>query len=120
MSILVPTKYHLREVLLFCFNQKKSAAESYRLLVETYGEHSPSQRTCERWYQRFQSGDLVLNDRERPGQPKKFEDEELKTLLHEDPNQTLKKLATSLNVTEMAISKRLKKQNKKRKRKSCS
>ncbi|EFN60719.1 hypothetical protein EAG_09358, partial [Camponotus floridanus] len=35
-------KHHLREVLLFLFNSKKSAAESHRVLLETYGEHTPS------------------------------------------------------------------------------
>ena len=29
---------HLREVLIFCFNMKKSAAEAHRMLSNTYGE----------------------------------------------------------------------------------
>ena len=33
MSNFVLTKQHLREVLIFCFNWKKSAAEAYRMLV---------------------------------------------------------------------------------------
>ncbi|EFN85191.1 hypothetical protein EAI_06385, partial [Harpegnathos saltator] len=36
---------HLRHALLFLSNQKKKAAESHRLLVETYGEHAPTIRT---------------------------------------------------------------------------
>jgi len=35
-------KASLREALFFCFNLKKSAAESHRLLVEAYGEHKCS------------------------------------------------------------------------------
>ena len=39
---------------------------------------------------RFKSGDFGLEDEERPGQPKKFEDEDLEALLDEDSCQTHK------------------------------
>ena len=48
-----------------------------------------------------------MEDEERPGQPKKFEDEELEALLDEDCCQTQEELAESLGVTQVAISKRL-------------
>lgn len=103
-----PTKEHLREVLLFCFNWEKSAAETHRILMEVYGEHVPDERTCQRWFKRFKNGDFNTEDRERSGQPKKFENEKLEALLNENPHQTLKELADALNVTQMAVSKRLK------------
>ena len=45
MSNYVPTKHDLREVLLFFFNQKKSVAESHRLILETHGDYTPSIKT---------------------------------------------------------------------------
>ena len=60
MSIFVPTKQHLREALLFCFNLKKSAVETHRLLCEAYGEHAPPIKTCEYWFQRFKSGKKLI------------------------------------------------------------
>ena len=65
MSTFVPTKQHLREALLFCFNLKKSAAEGHRLICEAYGEHAPSIKTCEDWLRRFKSGDFDTSDKER-------------------------------------------------------
>ena len=38
-------------------------------------------KTCGRWFARFRSGDFHLEDKERPGQPKKLEDEKLQALL---------------------------------------
>ena len=87
---------------------KKTAAESHRILVEVYGEHVLAERTCQKWFARFKSSDFGLEDEERPGQPKKFEDEELETLYDEDCCQTQEELAESLEVTQAAISKRLK------------
>ena len=76
--------------------------------MEVYGEHALAEKTCQKWFARFKSGDFCLEDKERPEQPKKFEDEELEVLLNEDCCQTQEELAESLGVTQAAILKRLK------------
>jgi len=81
-------KEYLREVLIHYFILKKSAAESQ--LSEAYDEHAPSQDTCERRFKRFKSGDFDVKDRERPGQPKKFEDQQLQASLNKDACQIQK------------------------------
>lgn len=108
MFEFVVNKQHLREVLIFCFNWKKCAAEAQRLLAEVYDESAPTKKSCCEWYRRFQSGDFIIEDKLRPDQPKKFEDEELETLLDEDSCQMQEELAKTLKVTHQAISKRLK------------
>ena len=108
MSKFVPEKVFLRGVLLHHFNAKKTAAESHRNLVEVYGEYALAESTCRKWFARIKSGDFGLEDEERPGQPKKFEDEKLEELLDNDCCQTQDELAKSLGVTQAAISKRLK------------
>ena len=105
MSNFVPEKVFLRGVLLHNFNLKKTAAEIKRILVEVYGEQALAEKTCQKWFARFKSGDFGLEDEERPGQPKKFEDEELEACLDEDCCQTQEELAESLEVTQVAISK---------------
>lgn len=108
MATFEPNKRHLREVLLFAFHSKKSAAEARRMIVDTYGEASISERTCRKWFQRFKSGNFDVEDKERPGPVKKFEDADLVTLLDEDPCQTQHELAAALGVTQQSISHRLK------------
>jgi len=39
-------KRHLREVLLYFFNVKKSAVESHQLFIEAYGEAALNETTC--------------------------------------------------------------------------
>ena len=80
MSNFVPGKVFLRGALLHYFNMKKTAAESHHILVEVYGEHALAERTCQKWFARFKSGDFGLEDEERPGQPKKFEDSKARKL----------------------------------------
>jgi len=52
MSSFEPNKRHLRELLIYFFNLKKSVAEAHRLLVEAYGDAALSKRSCREWFQR--------------------------------------------------------------------
>ncbi|KAG5317388.1 MOS1T transposase, partial [Pseudoatta argentina] len=56
----------------------------------------------------FKNNDFELEDKERSGSPKKFQDKELEQLLDEDPSQTLPELGKILQVDESTVSKRLK------------
>ncbi|KAG5307578.1 MOS1T transposase, partial [Pseudoatta argentina] len=107
MSIFVPNKVYLRGILLHYFIQKKSAAEAHRILVQTYGDNALSDTTCRDWFRRFKNNDFELEDKERSGAPKKFQDKELEQLLDEDPSQTLSELGKILQVDESTVSKRL-------------
>lgn len=104
----MPTKQHLREVLICFFHLKKNATEAHHLLTEAYPNYAIDKRMCQRWFARFKNGDFDVEDKKRSGQPKKFEDEELEALLEEDSCQTEEMLAESLGVTQQAISHRLK------------
>ena len=55
MSSFEPNKRHLRELLIYFINLKKSAAEAHRLLVEAYGEAALSERCCREWFQKFKN-----------------------------------------------------------------
>jgi len=59
----MPIKRNVREALLFCFHLKKSAAESQRMLSETYGDYTPSISTRE--YDA--KDDFNTEDKERSG-----------------------------------------------------
>ena len=107
MSSFLPEKEHMREALLFCFNLKKSAAESQRMLVEAYGDSALSETTCRDWFRRFKDGNFDLRDKKRKNRPRKFEDHQLQALLDEDDTHLRKMFAEQLGVTQPAISMRL-------------
>lgn len=82
-----PSEMHLRHCLLFFYYWKKTPAESHRLLIDAYGDRALSRETCESWFERFQSGDVDLTDKERRGPPKELEDN-LQALSLEDASHT--------------------------------
>ena len=88
MSSFEPNKRHLRELLIYFFNLKKSVAEAHRLLVETYGEAALIKRSCREWFQKFKNGEFDIEDKERSGRPKVYEDAELEALFDRNSCQT--------------------------------
>lgn len=107
-SIPSPEKLFLRIVLLHYFNMKKNASESYLCLEGVYGSHVISERTCQKWFNRFKSGNFNLEDRERFAPAKKLEDEDLQALLCKNSAVTQKELGIALGVTQQTISQSLK------------
>ena len=77
-------KRHLRELLIYFFNLKKSAAEAHRLLVETYGEAALSERSCRVWFQKFKNGEFDIEDKERSGRTKVYKYAGLEALLDQN------------------------------------
>ena len=94
----------MRGILLHYFIQNKFAAETHRILVETYGDNVLSDTTCRAWFRRFKNNDFKLEDKERSGAPKKFEDKELKEILDENRSQTLAELGKILQVDGSTVS----------------
>ena len=88
MSSFEPNERDLRELLIYFINLKKSAAEAHRLLLKTYGKTALSERNCPEWCQKFKNGESDIQDRERSGRPKVYEDAELEALLDQDSCQT--------------------------------
>lgn len=82
------SKDHFRSCLLMLFDWRKTVAEAHRTLVDIYGSEAPSRTCCKEWFQRFRSGDFDVKDKPRPGQRKKFENEDLHILLDEDDTRT--------------------------------
>jgi len=53
---------------------KKFAAETHRLFVEAYGNAALSEKSCRESFQKFKNGEFDVEDKERSGRPKVYED----------------------------------------------
>ncbi|GFU79258.1 uncharacterized protein TNCV_2137811 [Trichonephila clavipes] len=62
MSAYESNSRHLWQVLIVCFNMKKSASEVHRILSNTYGGAAIRERTCREWFQRLKNGDFDVED----------------------------------------------------------
>ena len=58
-----------RTCIKFCFNLKKTAAETHRMLQEACGDNAMSQSKTFLWYRRFKDGQTSVDDDEHSGRP---------------------------------------------------
>ena len=96
-------KYVVRSCMLYDFKQGKTAAESHRILKEVFPDDAPSESQCRRWFERFRSGDMSLEDEERGRPPEVIDNDELKQAIEVDPKQSTRELAEQFGCSQKTI-----------------
>ena len=89
MSDFVANNRHLREVLIFSFHSKKTAAKAHRELQKVYGDIALSETTYRDWFRRFKDSDFDVDDHPREGRPKIFKDTDVIYYELLKPNETI-------------------------------
>ena len=103
---------HIRHIMLYHFKKSHTAAEAFRDLNELFDEGTIGERQVRRWFERFKSGDISLEDEEGRGRPSNFDDQALLQPMEEDQSLTTRMLAEQFDVDQSTIVRRLKKLGK--------
>ena len=56
-----------RPIFLYEFKLNQSTAETGRKISQTFGNDCVNERTVQRWFMKFRSGDVSLEDESRSG-----------------------------------------------------
>lgn len=70
------------------------------MLVYAFSGHVLTQKTCERWFKRIESGDFYVKDMERPNQPKVLSCKFASNIGRRLNSTQAQRLAWSLNVAQ--------------------
>jgi len=89
-------KMHL---MFFFYWKDKNATQATNKIYVVYGEGAVSERTVRKWF----AGDFNLEDQERPGRPSTTDEDQIKTLIENNPCYTTRKLAEMLNMSKSTI-----------------
>ena len=74
-----------------------------------FGEGTVSDRTCRRWYEKFETDDFDLSDKPRSGRPSLIDNDVVKAMLEQDPFLTTSEIAERLNSAQQTISDHIRK-----------
>ncbi|KOX74646.1 Histone-lysine N-methyltransferase SETMAR [Melipona quadrifasciata] len=88
-------KVHFRHLMLFFYRKGKNATQAANKICAVYGEGAVAER--------FKAGDFNLKDQERPDRPSTKDEDQIKTLIENNPRYTTRKLAEMLNMSKSTI-----------------
>ena len=74
-----------------------------------FGEGTVSNRTCRRWYEKFETDDFDLSDKPRSGRSSLIDDDVVKAMLEQDSFLTTSEIAERLNSAQQTISDHIRK-----------
>ncbi|KAF2345107.1 hypothetical protein FHG87_024138 [Trinorchestia longiramus] len=102
------TKHDLRLLMLHEFKLGHNASEASANINRAWGEESTRDRTVQRWFGKFRSGDESLKDEEGRGCLGSLENEQLHAVVEQNPRQSVREMSHTLGVSIATVSRHLK------------
>jgi histone-lysine N-methyltransferase SETMAR len=97
-----------RAIFLYEFKLGHNAAKATHNIIQAFGQDTANERTVRRWFEKFRSGDMSLENEERSRPGTVIDNDQLKALAEADTRKTLRELAKDLDVSTGTILQHLK------------
>ena len=105
----------IRLIFLYEWKLNHNAAEAARNINAAFGKGSANERTIRRWFDKFQSGDVAMENSARGRPANRIDDANLRTEVEANTSQSARELAKTFKVSRQTISLHLKAIGKKKK-----
>jgi len=97
----------IRKIIYYNWKRGLSTANNHKEINCILGEGTVGLRTCSDWVAKFNSGNFVCEDEPRSGRPSYNLEEEILTVLKEDPRATTRKIAECIGSDKETVRRRL-------------
>ena len=82
----------IRIIMFHQFKLRRKATQAAEIIEAAWGAGTTCTRTVQRWFNRFRSGDLSLEEDDGLGRPSQVGDDELKALVKAKPGEIVREL----------------------------
>jgi transposase len=106
MKIMETEKYEVQVLLRYYWKQNYRAAAAAKKICDVEGEGAMNEHTAQRWFKRFASSNLSLEDEQRPGRPRIWDSEATKEAA-EQPSTSTRRLSDTLGPSKITIHRHL-------------
>jgi len=96
-----------RCIMLFYFRKGKNATQ--KNICAVYGEDAVSERMCQKWFAKFRSGEMNIEDALRSGRPVTTDVDQITALIDSDRQITVREIAARLKIGKSTVSEHLSK-----------
>ena len=90
-------------IMLHEFKLGRNAVTASQNINVAWGLGTTTDRTVQRWFSRFRSGDMSCQEQEGRGRPSQVDNTLLKQLVEEDSRTTVRELSLSLDVSPRTV-----------------
>lgn len=101
-------KVHLRHCILYEFEKKNNASIACENICAVFGIGVLNVRTCQRWFKKFRSGDLSLEEDARSGRPSKIDNDVLEFMLDNNPHLSTRQIGQELGISHTVAGEHIK------------
>jgi len=78
------------------------------ILYIVYGDNIVAENTIRKWFTRFRNGNFDLEDRERSGRPAVVDNDQILTLIENNPRHMIRDIAEIVHISHMSVIRHLK------------
>ena len=98
---------HLRSITFYEWKRGSSAAAVTRNIASVFGEGRVTDRIVDRWFTRFNAGEMGFEDEDRSGRPSTIDEDALLHCIKENPEASTRELSTVLGCHYSTINRHL-------------
>ncbi|GFS99535.1 histone-lysine N-methyltransferase SETMAR [Trichonephila clavipes] len=89
--------------LLYEFQKGSNTSVACKNLCAVFGKDIINVCTCQRWFSKFRSGELSLQESDRSGRPSKIDNDVLRFILENNPHLTSQEIAEEFGIHHRTV-----------------
>ena len=96
-------KQHFRHIMLYYFKKGKISTKMQKKISAVYGEGAVTDRTCQKWFEKFRARDFSLDTAPQSGRPVEVDSDQIKTLIENNQHYTTQEIANILKISKSSV-----------------
>ncbi|XP_025157458.1 histone-lysine N-methyltransferase SETMAR-like [Harpegnathos saltator] len=96
-------KEEIRYILQYHYNQREKAEQAAKKVCAVYGLNIVSNATAKRWFQRFRSGNMDVEDETRSGRPIVENVDKIMEIVESDRHASTYSIAQELKISQKTV-----------------
>ena len=90
--------------MIYYFKKGKIAMEhTQKKICAVYGEGAVTDGTCQKWFEKFCTGDFSLDNAPRLGRPLELDSDQIETFIENNQHYTMWEIADILKISKSSI-----------------